>query len=144
MSLAHQSRGKAIDPLERSHTAPKFAAANPGDTARWYVEHLDFPHHAVFDNGNYAIVRRESLTLHLWKCDNSIIPENTSCYVELRDTSALNELHASLLKNAQKSSFAPGRIEKKPVDAEGHGMREFHVWDPNGNLIGFGAAIQPS
>lgn len=36
----------------------------------------------------------------------------------------------------------PGRIEPEPKDAAGHGMREFHLWDPAGNLIGFGAALK--
>lgn len=87
-------------------------------------------------------MRRGNLTIHLWKCENPIIAENTSCYVELRDVSVLDDLHASLIKKSKNDGFAPGRIQHTPIDAPGHGMREFHVWDPNGNLIGFGAEIK--
>ena len=129
------------DPLVNSHTAPKFAAVNPGKMAEWYVENLGFPKSAIFESGDYAIVRRGDLTLHFWKCSDPTIAENTSCYVELRDVAALNALHAIFLENSKEDSFAPGRVQIEPVDAHGHGMREFHVWDPDGNLIGFGASI---
>ena len=69
------------DPLEGSHTAPKFAAPDPGEAARWYEKHLGF-RTAVFDDGNYAIVRRGKLALHLWKRR----PIATSC----QDASKLN------------------------------------------------------
>lgn len=129
------------EPLEASHTAPKFAAPDPGAAAEWYVAHLGFPKHAVFAGGDYAIVRRGDLTLHLWKCDDHRIAENTACYTELSSVSALDSLHAELLARSELDGFAPGRIEPAPRDAPGHGMREFHVWDPAGNLIGFGAAL---
>ena len=80
------------DPLDRSHTAPKFAAPDPGALAAWYAEHLGFPEKAVFDEGRYAIVRRGTLTLHFWQCDDRNIAENTACYTEIRDVDALDEL----------------------------------------------------
>ncbi|WP_430404106.1 VOC family protein [Hyphomonas sp.] len=129
------------DPLSRSHTAPKFAAPDPGAIANWYVEHLGFPRKAVFEAGAYAIVGRGDLTLHLWKCPDRHIAENTACYTELRDTDVLNALHSELLARSKKDGFAPGRVEAVPKDQNAHSMREFHVWDPAGNLIGFGAAL---
>lgn len=129
------------DPLDTSHTAPKFAAPDPGKLAAWYATHLGFPKQAVFEKGDYAIVRRGNLTLHFWKCDDRQIAENTACYTELSSVAALNELHSDLLARSRKEGFAPGRIENTPVDQPGHGMREFHVWDPAGNLIGFGASL---
>ncbi|WP_306250823.1 hypothetical protein [Parvularcula sp. IMCC14364] len=129
------------DPLDASQTAPKFAAPDPGEMAAWYVTHLGFPNHAVFDNGNYAIVRRGALTVHFWQCAERHIAENTACYTELSSVQALNDLHADLLSRSREDGFAPGRIENAPVDQPGHGMREFHVWDPAGNLIGFGASL---
>ena len=129
------------DPLDTSHTAPKFAAPDPGALAGWYETHLGFPKKAVFLDGAYAIVRRGDLTLHFWQCDERHIAENTSCYTELPSVAALDELHAELLARSRQEGFAPGRVEPAPKDQHGHGMREFHVWDPAGNLIGFGADL---
>lgn len=129
------------DLLNRSHTAPKFAAPDPGAMANWYVEHLGFPRKAVFESGAYAIVRRGDLTLHLWKCHDRYIAENTACYTELRNTDVLDTLHSELLDRSKQDGFAPGRVEVEPRDQHGHNMREFHVWDPAGNLIGFGALL---
>lgn len=129
------------DRLDQSHTAPKFAAPDPGALAAWYVDCLGFPKHAVFENGGYAIVRRGDLTLHLWQCPDRHIAENTACYTEVRDVETLDALHAEILGRSGHPAFAPGRVEEAPQDAPGHGMREFHVWDPAGNMIGFGAAL---
>ena len=132
------------DPLDGSHTAPKFAAPDPGALAGWYRHALDFPDVQVFVGGDYAIVRRGKLTLHLWKCEERRIAENTSCYTEIRTLEELESLHAEWIRKSRSSGFAPGRIEPKPLDKPGHGMREFHVWDPAGNLIGFGAEMGDS
>lgn len=129
------------DPLDGSHTAPKFAAPDPGALAKWYEAHLGFPKIAVFEDGGYAIVRRGDLTLHFWKCGERRIAENTACYTELPSAAALNALHADLLVRSKAEGFAPGRVEDAPKNQPGHGMREFHVWDPAGNLIGFGAQL---
>lgn len=130
------------DPLEASHTAPKFAAPNPGQIAHWYETHLGFPKQAVYNEGGYAIVRRGDLTIHFWKCEERRIAENTACYTEMRSVDALNQLHDELSERSKKRGFFPGRVQSKPCDAPGYGMREFHVWDPAGNLIGFGARLK--
>ncbi|WP_034387176.1 VOC family protein [Hellea balneolensis] len=113
----------------------------PGALAEWYQQHLGFPKKAVFEGGDYAIVRRGDLTLHFWKCRDRHIAENTACYTEVRSLEALDALHAEFISNAQNDGFAPGRVEDVPKTQTGHDMREFHVWDPSGNLIGFGAQI---
>ena len=129
------------DPLEGSHTAPKFAAPDPTALAEWYVDALGFPHKAVFENGEYAIAARGSLTPHFWKCTERRIAEATACYTEIPTIEALNALHAEWLAASHRPGFHPGRIEAEPKNQTGHGMREFHVWDPAGNLIGFGASL---
>ena len=129
------------DPLAGSHTAPKFAAPDPAALAEWYSDHLGFPRRAVFEGGDYAIVARGSLTLHLWKCADRRIAENTACYTEIDSVASLDALHAEWLAASGRPGFQPGRIEQRPQDKPGHGMREFHVWDPAGNLIGLGASL---
>ena len=130
------------DPLQGSRTAPKFAAPDPGALAKWYENALGFPRLAVFEDGAYAIVGRGRLVLHLWQCADRRIAENTSCYTEITSIDALNALHAEWLGNSNKAGFQPGRIEPEPKNQTGHGMREFHVWDPAGNLIGLGANLE--
>lgn len=129
------------DYLDGSHSAPKFAAPNPGALALWYVEHLGFPKHSIYENGDYAIVRRGDLTLHFWKCADLHIAKNTACYTQITSVTALDALHHEYFLASKKPGFAPGRVDCAPRDQTGHGMREFHVWDPAGNLIGFGAAL---
>ena len=109
----------------------KFAAADPVEAAHWY-RRLGF---RTAEYGNYAIVRRGQLCLHLWPCEDRNIAENTSCYVELDDVDALHAEWAQV-------DLGGGRIEAAPQDRPGHGMREFHLWDPAGNLIGFGSQIR--
>ena len=128
------------EPLARSRTAPKFAAPDPGALASWYVDHLGFPQHAVFEGGAYAIVMRGALTLHVWQCADRRIAENTACYTELDTVEDLDVLHTEWLAASHRAGFHPGRILETPQD-QPHGMREFHLWDPAGNLISFGAAI---
>lgn len=129
-----------FDPLETSHTAPKFAAPNPAELAKWYADCLGF-RKAVFDDGAYAIVARGELCLHLWKCEDRRIAENTACYTELESIVLLDMLHEEFVAAAESDGFSPGRLEESPKDQQGHNMREFHLWDPAGNLIGFGAPL---
>ena len=118
------------DPLDTSHAAMKFAAPDPVAAADWY-ERLGFK---TAKYGDYAIVRRGQLCLHLWPCNDRRIAENTSCYVELAD---VDTLHAEW----RQIDLGEGRIDAAPKDQPGHGMREFHLWDPAGNLIGFGSRL---
>lgn len=129
-----------LDPLDTSHTAPKFAAPNPAELAAWYERFLNF-RAAVFENDEYAIVARGELCIHIWKCEDRSIAENTACYTEMETIPALDMLHEEFLIASRRDGFAPGRVEEQPVNQEGHGMREFHLWDPAGNLIGFGAPL---
>lgn len=120
----------------------KFAAPDPGELAAWYRDHLGFPKCAVFGDGDYAIVRRGKLCLHFWPCNDRKIAENTACYTQIDSIEHLDMLHAEWLEASGQPGFAPGRLEDTPKDQHGHGMREFHVWDPAGNLIGLGAELE--
>lgn len=129
-----------LDPLATSHTAPKFAAPDPASLAEWYADNLGFET-AVFADGAYAIAARGELCIHFWKCEARQIAENTACYTEIETLPALEMLHEEILKASKNPGFKPGRVETEPKNQDGHGMREFHMWDPAGNLIGFGAPL---
>ena len=130
-----------MDALETAALAGKFATPAPAQLSAWYRDHLGFTRHGVIDDGRYAIVSRGSIKIHFWQCDERRIAEHTACYITLASCTALDRLHAEWLDAAQRPSFHPGRLERSPQDKHGHGMREFHVWDPAGNLIGLGADL---
>lgn len=131
------------DLLSGAVAAPKLAAPAPApaEAAAWYVAHLGFPDSAVYADGDYAVVRRGDFVLHFWRCPDRRIAENTACYLTLRDVPALDALYAELAERAGADGFAPGRLRGAPQDFPGHGMREFHLSDPAGNLISFGARL---
>lgn len=79
-----------------------------------------------FEDEEYAIMALEHHEIHFWPCDNSIIPQNSSCYITVDDIDAIHKTLESKLKNID----AP---ENKPW-----GMREMYVTDPDGNLLRFG------
>lgn len=129
------------EPLHAARIAAKFAAPDPSTAADWYQSALNFPKKAIFEGGGYAIVARGDIEIHLWQCGDRTIAENTACYITVSSVGDLNALHAEWLLASKQAAFHPGRIEDEPMDKPGHGMREFHVWDPAGNLMGIGADL---
>ena len=109
---------------------PVLASLNIKKTVDFYRTKLGFNRTGYLDH-NYAIIARDELVLHFWKCDNKIHPENTSCYVDVIEIDTLyNELK-------QHDVIHPnGDIEDKP-----YGMREFAILDHDGNLIKFGEEL---
>ena len=85
---------------------------------------------------NYGIAVKGDIELHFWLCADRHIAENTSCYIELAKADQIDELYDHLKQ--KEDAFAPGRLSEAP-QTHGHGMREFYVWDPDGNLLRFGA-----
>ena len=82
---------------------------------------------------DYVIARRDALEIHFWDCDERHIAENTSCYLRMADAAALYAEYAAL-------DLAPGRMDE--IADMPWGMREFHVWDPHGNLLKIGQDIE--
>ena len=96
-------------------------------TVAFYKEKLGFNKQGFVDD-NYAVIARDNVELHFWKCDDRIHPENTSCYIYVEDVDSLyEELKA-------KDVIHPnGLLEDKPW-----GTREFAVLDDDGNMLKFG------
>lgn len=108
---------------------PVLASLNMDETVTFYREKMGFS--CSWHDAGYAIVYRDAITLHFWKCDDPIHPENTSCYVDIRQ---VDELYVEL---QQAGVIHPnGALEDKPW-----GMREFAVLDIHGNMIKFGEAL---
>ena len=80
---------------------------------------------------HYAIIARDQFVVHFWKCDDKIRPENTSCYVDVKD---IDTLYSELQKF--DVIHPNGKLEDKP-----YGMREFAILDEDGNMIKFGEEL---
>jgi catechol 2,3-dioxygenase-like lactoylglutathione lyase family enzyme len=105
---------------------PILPAADIQATLAWYADKLGFT--VGGDWGDYGIVHRDSVELHFWKCEDRALAEQSSAYLRVADIDAV---HAHMLKAAEG-----GRISQ--VQDRAWKMREFYVWDPNGNLLRFG------
>ncbi|MBB6310107.1 VOC family protein [Xanthobacter tagetidis] len=109
---------------------PTLPAADPSAAAAWYRDKLGFAVKWTMDD--YAIVGRDAdFEIHFWRCADKAIAEATSVYVRPDDIEAL---HAAMAGAAEG-----GRISE--VQDREWGMREFYVWDPDGNLLRFGVPV---
>ncbi|MBU7570274.1 MAG: VOC family protein [Flavobacterium sp.] len=68
--------------------------------------------------------------IHLWKCNEKIVPENSSCYIRVNDIEAVFERYKKILG------------DKIALKNQPWGMREFYIIDDSGNLFKFGQPIQ--
>jgi uncharacterized glyoxalase superfamily protein PhnB len=77
---------------------------------------------------NYAVIGRDKVEIHFWKCNNKIHPENTSCYIQVEDVDELYE----------EMKIAGVVHPNGPLQNQPWGMREFAILDEDGNMIKFG------
>ncbi|MFI5011844.1 MAG: bleomycin resistance protein [Hyphomicrobiales bacterium] len=111
---------------------PILPAPDVPATLAWYRDKLGF---AIDGNwGDYGIVRRDGVELHFWKCADRALAEQSSAYLRAADADALR---ATMLKASEG-----GRISE--IEDRTWKMREFYVWDPNGNLLRFGQYAEAS
>ena len=108
---------------------PILASQNIRATLDFYVGKLGFTERA--DYGEYGIVARDRVLINFWLCEDRHIAENTSAYFNV---TAIDALHADL------KARAPDVRMTEPTTYD-YGMREFHVWDGDGNLLRFGEAV---
>ena len=107
---------------------PQLPAADVNEAARWYRDKLGFTISRFYPEHGFAIVRRDDIEVHFWTCKERRIAEHTSAYFRVDD---LDALHATLA-----GANDGGRLSE--VADRAWGMREFYVWDPDGNLLKFG------
>lgn len=111
-------------------TFPVLASLDIFKTVEFYEKKLGFK--TSWKDENYAIMLRDEIGIHFWRCDDKIFPENTSCYIEVLDVDKL------YIEFEKVDVIHPnGKIEDKTW-----GMREFAILDLYGNLIKFGEEIE--
>ena len=111
-----------------NHVCPLLPAADVAKSAAWYRDKLGFAIAGVFPNNGYAIIKRDDVEIHFWGCSDSHIARNTSAYFRPDDLDALY--------GEMKRASEGGKISD--IEERDWGMREFYVWDPDGNLLRFG------
>ncbi len=117
--------GRGTSPSGRMVRAcPRLASGDIARSVAFYRDRLGF--RVLMNDPHYGIVQRDAIELHFWPCPDRHIAENTACYI---DTDDVDRLHDGLRRIGVRMS-AP---RTKPW-----GMREFEVWDEDGNLLVFG------
>jgi len=106
---------------------PLFPSADIERSMAFYRDQLGFRSAAAYGD-EYGIVERDGVEIHFWPCDDRNIAENTSAYFRTDDVDSLHDDVERLATEARITA---------PVTRP-WGMREFYVWDPDGNLLKFG------
>jgi uncharacterized glyoxalase superfamily protein PhnB len=109
---------------------PVLASLHIDKTVQFYQEKLGFTR-LVWKDENYAVIDRDQIQIHFWKCNDKIHPENTSCYVNVSDVDTLY----------QEMKSAGVVHPNGPLKNQPWGMREFAILDGDGNMIKFGENI---
>lgn len=99
-------------------------------TMEFYTTMLGFTF--IHDWDGYLIFTRDDISIHLWKCDNPVIPENTGCYINV---SLVKDLYDEL--KPYGIIHPNGDLEDKPW-----GMRQFSILDNSGNILHFGEDLE--
>ena len=110
--------------------APVLASLNIAETVDFYTTRLGFRKAGWIDE-NYAILGRDQIQLHFWKCDDPAIPKHTGCYEYVNGVDALYQemLQAGVVHPNGPLKDHPWR------------MREFSILDKDGNLIRIGQPL---
>ena len=111
-----------------------FTVRDVAASLAFYVDRLGFAaQFAMGDPPTYAIIERETVSLHLMPTSQDPAGlGRSSIYVYVDDVDAL---HAGLVAMGCPIEIAPEDFF--------YGMRETSVRDPDGNRITFGAEVRP-
>lgn len=121
----------ALQPVAKTilHAVPILPSLNFSETRNFYVGALGFED-VGFDGLDYLVVRRSGMELHFWLSDDPLQCQNSSVFFRAE---ALSEIYRD---------FCDRGIEAiRPSDSSetcGDTIR-FHIRDPHGNLLLFGA-----
>jgi hypothetical protein len=108
---------------------PILASLNEQETIKFYTEKLGFTFHSSWEG--YLIFSKNKVQLHLWPCNDSQIPKNTGCYINVTE---IDKLYAQY--QPMDVIHPNGKLEEKPWR-----MKQFSILDNNGNIIHFGEEI---
>lgn len=109
---------------------PVLASLNIDKTVEFYQKKLGFDRIGYKDK-DYAVVARDKIEVHFWKCNSKLHPENTSCYIRVK---AIERLY-------EEMKLAGVVHPNGPLRDQPWRIREFAILDQDGNMIKFGENI---
>ena len=104
--------------------APELPVSDLSASIEHYQRALGFPLAATMSEGDYAIVQRDGVSIHLFRSGMRITPGSVHIF-----TDGLDELHAEL---AGRGAHITHQIIRRPWNA-----RDFRVLDNSGNELKF-------
>ncbi len=108
-----------------SRIAPEIPVSDLREAIEYYENKLGFPAVMEMPAGDYAIVERDGIALHLF-LDQSRDHSPVGLHIFTRQ---LDELHGELQRR--------GALLSQPIVRQPWGNRDFRVNDPSGNEIKF-------
>ncbi|WP_298820164.1 bleomycin resistance protein [Chloroflexus sp.] len=107
------------------YAIPKFPTADMPAALEFYQHKMGFT--VQFNYGDYAAIRRDTVEIHLWICEDKYIAEHTACRI------AVDNIEALYAEYRQAGVIHPnGMLEEKPW-----GGKEFVALDRDGNGLFF-------
>lgn len=107
-----------------SRIAPEIPVPSLKDAVNYYCEKLGFELAMQLPSGDYAIVERDGVAIHLFEHGESGMPVGVHIF-----THELDQLHGELL--------ARGADIRQPIVRKPWGNRDFRVADCGGNVLKF-------
>ena len=108
-----------------TRVAPELPVANLRDALAYYEQKLGFEVAREMPSGDYAIVERDGVAIHLFE-DAGRTHSRAGLHIF---TDGLEELHRELA--------ARGARIRQPIESKPWGNRDFRVGDDSGNEIKF-------
>ncbi|EKF61654.1 glyoxalase/bleomycin resistance protein/dioxygenase [Agrobacterium albertimagni AOL15] len=113
------------------NAVPILPSLNFSETRNFYVGALGFEE-VGFDGLDYLVVRRGGMELHFWLSDDPLLCQNSSVFFRAE---APSELYREFCDRGIEA-IRPSENLETCADTV-----RFHIRDPHGNLLLFGAVI---
>jgi hypothetical protein len=107
-----------------THAVPILPASNIPASMAFY-DKLGFQR--IWEDIEYGILRRDNIELHLAKCVDPRVAENSTCRFLVSGIEELYEVYSML--NVIHPNY--------PLQVEAWGAQSFGIQDPDGNLVKF-------
>jgi uncharacterized glyoxalase superfamily protein PhnB len=114
--------------MAMQNVAPLLPANNVAEAMAWYREVLGFGDAWLYENNDYAIVKRNGVEIHLFPM--KIDPKKSDFMVYIR----VSEIEKLYEEYKAKNLIHPNA----PLQVKPWGQKEFAVVDLNGALLTFG------
>lgn len=126
--MDRRSAVKGCAPARLTAAIPLLAVA---DVARGVAFYQRIGFRSLFVADDYAVLARDEVNLHLWRCPDRIVADNTACRIRVE---GIDALYAEC--RAAGALHPAGDLQRTAWNT-----REFTVLDPQGGAITFAEAL---